>query len=78
MLFQQNVQLWEYDKEQWGEWNNGKNYFPVTFTSFYKIAVCGSYSFDNNDNTINNVSNLNYFNAQKRHSCITHYIAIGK
>lgn len=62
----------------WGEWNNGKNYFPVTFTSFYKIAVCGSYSFDNNDNTINNVSNLNYFNAQKRHSCITHYIAIGK
>lgn len=64
--------------EQWGEWNNGKNYFPVTFTSFYKIAVCGSYSFDDNDNTINNVSNLNYFNAQKRHSCITHYIAIGK
>jgi hypothetical protein len=63
---------------QWGEWNNGKNYFPVTFTSFYKIAVCGSYSFDDNDNTINNVSNLNYFNAQKRHSCITHYIAIGK
>ena len=63
---------------QWGEWNNGKNYFPVTFTSFYKIAVCGSYSFDDNDNTINNVSNLNYFNAQKRYSCITHYIAIGK
>lgn len=63
---------------QWGEWNNGKNYFPVTFTSFYKIAVCGSYSFGNNDNTITNVSNLNYFNAQKQHSSITHYIAIGK
>ena len=47
-----------------GRMEQRKNYFPVTFTSFYKIAVCGSYSFDDNDNTINNVSNLNYFNAK--------------
>lgn len=33
MLFQQNVQSWEYDKEQWGYYaqaNNTYN-FPITF-----------------------------------------------
>lgn len=64
--------------KQWGEWVNGKNTFPIAFTSFYRIISSGEYSFNDNDNAINNVSNLSYFNAQKRHGSITHYLAIGK
>ena len=31
MLFQQNVQLWEYDKAQWGI-GEGNFTFPISFT----------------------------------------------
>ena len=31
MLFQQNVQLWEYDKEQWGTYNMNSQSVSVTF-----------------------------------------------
>ena len=33
MLFQQNVQLWEYDKEQWGKGHDTQFVtFPIAFT----------------------------------------------
>ena len=38
MLFQQNVQLWEYDKEQWGKGHDTQFVtFPIAFT---KQAFC--------------------------------------
>lgn len=44
MLFQQNVQLWEYDKEQWGTTNaTGKVKLPITYTKQHLIAVGSFY-----------------------------------
>ena len=46
MLFQQNVQLWEYDKEQWGSANgiDGSNppwyNFPISFPDIcYQVVT---------------------------------------
>ena len=41
MLFQQNVQLWEYDKEQWGITSDGKKgvSFPIVFKNVYALTM---------------------------------------
>ena len=42
MLFQQNVQLWEYDKEQWG-YGEGSFTFPISFTeACYSVSLTRS------------------------------------
>ena len=51
MLFQQNVQLWEYDKEQWefandsGQWRK-VIHLPIDFKSFSSILAVGINSDD--------------------------------
>lgn len=39
MLFQQNVQLWEYDKEQWGSGGKGTKTLPIVYTKWYIPVV---------------------------------------
>ena len=51
MLFQQNVQLWEYDKEQWGFANDSGQWrkvihLPIDFKSFSSILAVGINSDD--------------------------------
>ena len=57
MLFQQNVQLWEYDKAQWGTYpgSGGTIRYPVSFTSKV-FAVISSSSLNFNATDINNLA----------------------
>ena len=64
--------------EQWGDWEKGTNYFPITFTLFYKIVTAGDYSYEGNAVLITDVSKLNCFVASKAYNRITQYVAIGK
>ena len=74
MLFQQNVQLWEYDKEQWGYFNQNsfsdKTYtvsFPIVFTNTLYIVTAidkgkgdSSYSGGNGGNCIQSYTTTNF------------------
>ena len=62
---------------QWGKYYNGRNNFPISFTTFCVGASCGEYSFDNHDNWIRFDGGLSSFTAQVKHSAYTSYIAIG-
>lgn len=61
MLFQQNVQLWEYDKAQWGSYpENGGN---ITYPIAFKAKVFSIASTSALDNSSTNLSNLTYWHT---------------
>ena len=93
MLFQQNVQLWEYDKEQWGlssETSNGDSTisvtYPITF-SVFNVVVPALYSTSGHKQheggggdgiTESDLKGFSFYHGSDIRNCKLYWFAIGK